>query len=54
MSLKNLAVNDPTQNQYQLWIVDPERDELPVDGGVFDITRKRWQANHSYSQRVSH
>ncbi|MEK9984810.1 MAG: anti-sigma factor, partial [Opitutae bacterium] len=24
-------------NQYQLWIVDPERDELPVDGGVFDI-----------------
>ena len=40
MSLENLAVNDPTQNQYQLWIVDPERDELPVDGGVFDITQK--------------
>jgi anti-sigma-K factor RskA len=40
MSLKNLAVNDPTQNQYQLWIVDPERDELPVDGGVFNITEK--------------
>ena len=40
MSLKNLAVNDPTQNQYQLWIVDPERDELPLDGGVFDITEK--------------
>jgi len=40
MSLENLAVNDPTQNQYQLWIVDPERDELPVDGGVFDITEK--------------
>ena len=40
MSLKNLAVNDPTKNQYQLWIVDPERDELPVDGGVFDITQK--------------
>ena len=38
MSLENLAVNDPTINQYQLWIVDPERDELPVDGGVFDIT----------------
>ena len=31
-------MNDPSQNQYQLWIVDPERDELPVDGGVFDIT----------------
>jgi anti-sigma-K factor RskA len=40
MSLKNLAVNDPTKNQYQLWIVDPERDELPVDGGVFNITEK--------------
>ena len=40
MSLENLAVNDPTKNQYQLWIVDPERDELPVDGGVFDITDK--------------
>ena len=40
MSLENLAVNDPTINQYQLWIVDPERDELPVDGGVFDITQK--------------
>ena len=37
MSLVNLPVNDPTQNQYQLWIVDPERDDLPVDGGVFDI-----------------
>ena len=40
MSLENLAVNDPTKAQYQLWIVDPERDELPVDGGVFDITQK--------------
>jgi len=40
MSLENLAVNDPTKNQYQLWIVDPERDELPVDGGVFNITQK--------------
>ena len=40
MSLENLAVNDPTKTQYQLWIVDPERDELPVDGGVFDITEK--------------
>ena len=40
MSLENLAINDPTKNQYQLWIVDPDRDELPVDGGVFDITLK--------------
>ena len=37
MSLVSLPVNDPTKSQYQLWIVDPKRDELPVDGGVFDI-----------------
>lgn len=35
--LENLPANDPTQQQYQLWIVDPQRDEIPVDGGVFDI-----------------
>ena len=23
--------------QYQLWIVDPERAAQPVDGGVFDV-----------------
>ena len=38
MSLSNLPVNDPQKKQYQLWIVDPERDEKPVDGGVFDIS----------------
>ncbi len=38
MSFASLPVNDPTKNQYQLWIVDPKRDELPVDGGVFDVT----------------
>ena len=37
MSLENMPVNDPSVRQYQLWIVDPERDEAPVDGGVFDI-----------------
>lgn len=37
MSLTNLPVNDPKSKQYQLWIVDPTRDEKPVDGGVFDI-----------------
>lgn len=37
MSLENLPANDPSQAQYQLWIVDPKRDEFPVDGGVFDI-----------------
>ncbi len=37
MSLTGMPVNDPTERQYQLWIVDPERDEAPVDGGVFDV-----------------
>jgi anti-sigma-K factor RskA len=37
MSLEGMPVNDPTKRQYQLWIVDPERDEAPVDGGVFDV-----------------
>lgn len=37
MTLTQLPANDPQAKQYQLWIVDPERDEKPVDGGVFDI-----------------
>lgn len=37
MTLTDLPANDPSKNQYQLWIVDPDRDEKPVDGGVFDI-----------------
>jgi anti-sigma-K factor RskA len=37
MTLSNLPANDPARKQYQLWIVDPTRDEIPVDGGVFDI-----------------
>jgi hypothetical protein len=37
MTLSNLSANNPAQKQYQLWIVDPTRDEIPVDGGVFDI-----------------
>ncbi|WP_428390018.1 anti-sigma factor domain-containing protein [Mucisphaera sp.] len=36
--LDGLAVNDPAEAQYQLWIVDPERDDQPIDGGVFDVT----------------
>jgi anti-sigma-K factor RskA len=54
MSLENLAVNDPTQNQYQLWIVDPERDELPVDGGVFNITEKDGKQIIPIRKCVSH
>ncbi|MFG0331663.1 MAG: anti-sigma factor domain-containing protein [Phycisphaerales bacterium] len=38
MRFRGLASNDPTVEQYQLWIFDAERDDrFPVDGGVFDI-----------------
>ena len=37
MLLSNMPVNDPATSQYQLWVVDPDRDANPVDGGVFDI-----------------
>lgn len=37
MRFQGLAANDPSKNQYQLWIFDAERNEAhPVDGGVFD------------------
>ncbi len=46
MRFDGLAVNDPSVEQYQLWIFDGSREEFvespleirhPVDGGVFDI-----------------
>lgn len=37
MLLTNMPANDPGVSQYQLWIVDPDRDANPVDGGVFDV-----------------
>ncbi len=37
MLLSGMPANDPATSQYQLWLVDPDRDENPVDGGVFDI-----------------
>ena len=38
LRLKGLKPNDPRVEQFQLWIVDPRRDEVaPVDGGVFDV-----------------
>ena len=38
MRIRGLAANEPTREQYQLWIFDRNRDErYPVDGGVFDI-----------------
>lgn len=36
--LRNLIVNNPTEQQYQLWITDSTRDEkYPVNAGVFDV-----------------
>ena len=37
LRLAGMPANDAQQMQYQLWIVDPDRDKNPVDGGVFDI-----------------
>jgi anti-sigma-K factor RskA len=38
LEIEGLAANDPTREQYQLWIFDATRDErYPVDGGVFDV-----------------
>ena len=38
MTFRDLEGNDPSVNQYQLWIFDKDRsDAYPVDGGVFDI-----------------
>ena len=45
MKLNGMPINNPTEVQYQLWIVDASRDTSVentnrVDGGVFDITAK--------------
>lgn len=37
MTFNGLPINDPTVEQYQLWIIDSTQ-EHPIDGGVFDIT----------------
>lgn len=37
MRFVGLPVNDPQIEQYQLWIIDPQRDDEPIDGGVFDV-----------------
>ncbi|MCM2375246.1 anti-sigma factor [Aporhodopirellula aestuarii] len=38
MRFVGMPVNDPNTEQYQLWIIDPARDDEPIDGGVFDVT----------------
>lgn len=37
MRFVGMPLNDPAKEQYQLWIIDPDRDAEPIDGGVFDI-----------------
>jgi hypothetical protein len=37
LRLAGMPANDAQQMQYQLWIVDPDRDRNPVDGGVFNV-----------------
>lgn len=38
LEVRGLPPNDPTKEQYQLWVVDGGRpDDKPVDGGVFDV-----------------
>ena len=39
IKITGMPMNDPSQNQYQIWIVDPIQYQNPVDGGVFDITK---------------
>ena len=38
MRFVGMPVNDRLREQYQLWIIDPQRDDEPIDGGVFDIS----------------
>lgn len=37
MRFVGMPINDASREQYQLWIIDPGRDDVPIDGGVFDI-----------------
>ena len=39
MRLVNLEPNDPSESQYQLWIIEANGRKHPVDGGVFDVSR---------------
>jgi anti-sigma-K factor RskA len=38
VDIKGLPKNDPSKEQYQLWIFDQNQDpKTPIDGGVFDV-----------------
>ena len=39
MRFTGLPVNDPLQEQYQLWIFESGDQAHPIDGGVFNITK---------------
>lgn len=39
LRLKGVAANDPSKEQYQLWIFDADRETYPIDGGVFDVSQ---------------
>jgi hypothetical protein len=38
MRFVGMPINDPNLQQYQLWIIDPLRDDEPIDGGVFNVS----------------
>ena len=38
IEVRGLPLNDPTREQYQLWIMDAtQKQPIPIDGGVFDV-----------------
>lgn len=37
LRFRGAAKNDPSREQYQLWIFDKARQEFAVDGGVFNV-----------------
>ena len=55
MIFDNLPKNDPTKEQYQLWIFDTDvNQEIPVDGGVFDIDGEGVKIPFRASHPVDH
>ena len=54
MVFENLPINDPSKQQYQLWIFDGDvNQEVPVDGGVFDIANTKTTIMFSAMHRVN-
>ena len=50
---EGLKPNDAKREQYQLWIVDADRDtRYPVDGGVFDVPNSDHPARVNVSPRL--